>query len=281
MSHKSEDIHADLAALADGTLPQQRRDQLLAQLSDSPELTAELEDQRRAVAIIGSLESVHAPSLLRRSIELASAGNTQPASARSADTPVPHRRGARERRRSPRPHLSPRLAATAALVVAAAVAVTLVLTVGGDPSSPTTPTLLQASSVALRPATLPAPAESAHDSHLLADSADGIHYPYWGGQLGWSATGARTDTAGGRTITTVFYADRRARRIGYSIVSGAALVIPSGGSTAVERHGVRFRIVSRANPTVVTWREAGHTCILTARGVDAATLVHLAAWERV
>jgi anti-sigma factor RsiW len=278
MSHKPDDIHAELAALADGTLPQQRRDQLLAQLADSPELAAELEDQRRAVAIIGSLESVHAPTLLRRSIELASAGHAQPASSRSADTPTPRREGARERRRSSR--LSPRLAATAALAIVAAAAVTLALTVGGGPSAPTrAPTLLQASSVALRPATLPAPAESAHNSHLLAESADGIHYPYWGARLGWSATGARTDTAGGRTITTVFYADGRARRIGYSIVSGAALAIPSGGSI-LERHGVRFHIVGRANPTVLTWREAGHTCILTAHGVGAGTLVHLATWDR-
>jgi hypothetical protein len=276
MSHSSEDIHADLAALADGTLRQQRREQLLAQLVDSTELTAELEEQRRAVAIIGSLDSVHAPSLLRRSIELASAGGTQPANAPSA-APSSRWSRAREQRRSLHP--SPRLAAIAALALVAVAAITLALTTGG-PSAPTSaPTLLQASSVALRPATLPAPAESAHDSHLLADSADGIHYPYWGGQLGWSATGARTDTAGGRTITTVFYTDTHARRIGYSIVSGAALAIPAGGSV-IERHGVRFHIVSTANPTVVTWREAGHTCILTAHGVPARTLVHLAAWER-
>jgi hypothetical protein len=152
----------------------------------------------------------------------------------------------------------------------------LVLTTGGGTSAPT---VLQASSAGLRAATGAAPAESPHDPRLLAVSAAGIAYPYWGRKLGWNAVGARTDTVGGRTVTTVFYADSRARRIGYSIVAGPALAIPVGASTT-RRHGVSFDVLSRANPTVLTWREAGHTCILTARGVDAGTLMRLAAWQR-
>ncbi len=46
------------------------------------------------------------------------------------------------------------------------------------------------------------------------------------------------------------------------------------------RHGVSFHVLSHANPTIVTWREAGHTCILTARGVSAGTLMRLATWQR-
>ena len=139
--------------------------------------------------------------------------------------------------------------------------------------------MLQASSSGLRTATQAAPAENPHNPRLLAASAAGIYYPYWGGKLGWRAVGARTDTVGGRTVTTVFYTDSRARRIGYSIVSGAALAIPSGSASA-QRHGVSFHVLSHANPTIVTWREAGHTCILTARGVSVGTLMRLATWQR-
>jgi hypothetical protein len=43
---------------------------------------------------------------------------------------------------------------------------------------------------------------------------------------------------------------------------------------------VSFHVLSHANPTIVTWGEAGHTCILTARGVSTGTLIRLATWQR-
>ena len=165
-----------------------------------------------------------------------------------------------------------------ALAAAAVVAVVLVLT-GGSGTPSAAPTVLDASSSALRPSTQPAPAQSSHNPNLLAASAAGIPFPYWGDRFGWHAAGARTDTLAGRTVTTVFYTHRGAGRVWYSIVSGAALPVPAG-SVTLERHGVSFHVVRAANPTVVTWREAGHTCILTARAADAATLVRLAAWQR-
>jgi hypothetical protein len=270
MTHKPEDIETELGALADETLPAERREQLLALLADSPELAAELDRQRRVLAIVRTLEHVEAPSLLRRSVETLTAAEGRPESDRSASAP----------RSRMRRSLRPRLQAVVALAAAAAavVAVTLALTAGG-PSTPVAPTVLQASNAALGPSTRAAPAESAHNSRLLAASAAGISYPYWGGAFGWQAAGARVDTVAGRRVTTVFYTDRAARRIGYSIVSGAALPI-APGSAAIERHGVRFHVVRAKGPTIVSWREAGHTCILTARAVGARTLVHLAAWER-
>lgn len=99
MSDKPENIQAELAMLADGTLPAERREQVLALLADSPELTAELEDQRRAVAVILTLASVQAPSVLRRSIETSTAGASTPARSRPVDA-------ARRRRSLP---LLPRL----------------------------------------------------------------------------------------------------------------------------------------------------------------------------
>lgn len=288
MSREPEDIHAALAALADDTLPQQRREPVLARVAESSELAAELEDQRRAVMFMRSLERVEAPILLRRSIELAATGDAAVGEDNAGESSVSATAGAgrgrgatqrmRERasRRSSSLRRPSRLVAGGAFAAAVAVVLVLVLTSGGATSAPT---VLQASSAGLRAATAAAPAENPHNPHLLAVSAAGIHYPYWGAKLGWKAVGARTDTLGGRTVTTVFYANSRARRIGYSIVSGAALETPAASAT-VQRHGVSFHVLSRANPTVVTWREAGHTCILTARGVGADTLMRLATWQR-
>ncbi len=269
MSRKPEDTHAALAALADGTLPAAQREQLLALLADSPDLAAELERQRRAVAIMRSLESVEAPSLLRRSIETSTAGGEEPGNTRSTSPP-------RRRRTVP---LRLQAGAAVALAAAAVVAVVLALTAGGSGTPTTAPTLLQASSSGLGPSTQPVPAKSPHNPNLLAASAAGIAFPYWGDRFGWQAAGARTDTVAGRTVTTVFYTHRGTGRVWYSIVSGAALPVPAGSAT-IERHGVSFHVVRAAAPTVVTWREAGHTCILTARAVNAGTLVRLAAWER-
>jgi hypothetical protein len=269
MSRKPEDTHAELAALADDTLPAARREQLLAQVADSPDLGAELERQRRAVAIMRSLESVEAPSLLRRSIETLTAGGEEPGSARSTSAP-------RRRRRT----VPLRLQAGAAVALAAVAVVAVVLALTGGSSTPAAPpTLLQASSSALRPSTQPPPAQSRRNPNLLAASAAGIAFPYWGDRFGWQTAGARTDTVAGRTVTTVFYTHRGTGHIWYSIVSGTALPVPAGSAT-IERHGVSFHVVRAANPTVVTWREAGHSCILTARAVAAGTLVRLAAWER-
>jgi hypothetical protein len=268
-----EDIERELAALADGELPAERREQLLAQVAEDPQLEAELEGQRHAVAIVRSLEHVQAPSLLRRSIETQILGEDQALGASSAGAnPAEARRGRRPAR------LRLQAAGAVALAAVAVLAVTLALTTGG--SSPTAPpTVLQASSAAQGTATQAAPAESPHNQRLLAVSAAGISYPYWGGKLGWQTTGARTDTVGGRSVTTVFYADNAGRRIAYSIVSGSALAVPAK-SPSIERRGVRFQVVKAAAPTVVSWREGGHTCILTAQGVDTGTLVRLAAWER-
>ncbi len=281
MSSEPEDIHTALAALADGTLPRERREAVLAHVAESPELAGELEDQRRAVALVRSLERVEAPTLLRRSIELAAGGDlVTPGAGRPgvevAAGAMPGRIRDRGARRSLASRPSPRLAAAVAFAAAVAVVLALVLTTGASTSAPT---VLQASGAGLRTASEAAPAESPHNPHLLAASAVGISYPYWGGKLGWKAVGARTDTVGGRTVTTVFYTNSRAQRIGYSIVAGSALAIPAA-STAVEHRGVGFHVLNHAGPTIVTWREAGHTCILTARGVSAGTLMRLATWQR-
>jgi hypothetical protein len=65
-------------------------------------------------------------------------------------------------------------------------------------------------------------------------------------------------------------------RVGYTIVAGRALPIPD--APTITRHGIHFRVLTDNGATVLTWRRAGHTCILAARGVAAGTLAHLASW---
>ncbi len=226
MSREPEDIHAALAALADGTLPEPARESVLARVAESAELSGELEDQRRAVALVRSLERVEAPTLLRRSVELAAKGEAAFGDAGEGHASAGFGRGAGRKRASLRSSSSLRLPSRLVAGVAfaaAAVVVVLVLVLTGGGSAPSAPTVLQASGAGLRTATGAAPAENPRTPHLLAASAAGIAYPYWGGRLGWQAVGTRTDTVGGRTVTTVFYTNSRAGRIGYSIVSGAAL----------------------------------------------------------
>jgi hypothetical protein len=260
MDHERPDIQAQLAALADGTLALGDRERLLEQIDRSTELREEAERQRQAVAIIASLESVRAPAELHRTVAALSAGVA--------------------RRRRPRRALRLQLAGAGALAAIAFAALAIALTTSSS-GGPTL--LLRAADVALRPATLAAPAQSASRRGQLTRSVEGIAYPYWQDSLGWRAAGVRVDRVGGRTITTVFYEPQHARsagsaRIGYAIVAGRALPIPGGGSQ-ISRKGIAFHVLSSHGATVVTWRRAGHTCILVARDVSGAALIHLASWQ--
>jgi hypothetical protein len=254
-----------------------------------PEYT-QAELQRSALAHMRSLETVRAPDSLHRSIErmasdaaalaprrrmlrLPSGPALRPPAGRALGPP-----GGRALRppagRALGPPggraLRPRLAGAGALAAAAVAVVAILLGSGGQPA----PTVLDASRVALAPATLASPAEDPRDRSHLEASVEGLPYPYWGDWRGWPAAGARRDRLGGRSITTVFYAAHGGARIGYAIVAGRPLPEPSAG-TALNRGGVRFRVLDAAGATIVTWREAGHTCILAARGVDASTMVRL------
>lgn len=214
--------------------------------------------QRRIAALVSSID-VSAPASLHTAVRELSA-RARPARRR------PWRRG-------------PVLVA-APLAGAAVLAVVLVLTLGSGSGPPSPPTVLQASALGLRPATLAAPEENPRARGQLTISAAGIPYPYWERRFGWRTTGARSDRLGGRSITTVFYANSSGWRIGYSIVSGRALALPA---RFVVWHGGRYVVFrqsrSPAGDAVVTWRRAGHTCILVGSGVSAKTLLTLADWQ--
>jgi len=244
-----------LARDADGTLSERGRRELDEQLETSPELAAERERQARAVSLMRQLDAEQAPPELHESVRslLAAAPSSEP-----------------------RPRRSWRLAPVAAVAVVV-VALAAVLLSSGSSSGPS---VKQAALLALREPTQPSPAESPDRRAVLQRQVDGISFPYWHHDLGWSTSGARSDSYAGHSATTVFYTGSgpsgETARVGYTILSGDALPLPN--APAVEHRGVRYYVLSNDGATVVTWRRNGHTCILAARGVPPRTLLHLAAW---
>jgi len=201
---------------------------------------------------------------------------------RAVDVSAPdglHRRvqamvGPRERSNAEliRSRLRPTLAA---MVIAAALGVTIALVSGGGTQSPS---VSQAAALTLHAATLPAPRQSGANSAQLDAAVDGVAFPYWEEPLGWRASGARTDTIGGRSIKTVFYAGAHGARIGYAIVAGTPAPSVRGG-TLLWRGGVPYRLLHVHGAPVVVWTRDGRLCVLSGRGVDGATLLRLASWE--
>jgi hypothetical protein len=250
MTDERTQPEGELTRLADGTLPADEQAPLLAQIRQSPELTAALAEQKRAVTMLRALDEP-APAALRAHVEQLTgtgAGTT--------------------RRHSPRWRRAFVLPGATAL--AAAVAAVVILVSGGG----TAPTVPVAARLALASATLPAPAVDPAQAKNLTLSAAGIPFPAWGPQAGWTANGARTDSVDGRKITTVFYMGRNGGRIGYAISDGAPLTGVHGQT--VTRGGVRFTLQQSGPARLISWVRSGHTCVIAGRSVPYAALIHLA-----
>jgi hypothetical protein len=246
MTRQDDPEHSDLTALADDTLSGRRRRRLEARVARDPELRAELERQRLAVAALRSV-ALPAPAGLRARIE-----------AEREDARGPARR---------RPFaLGGALAGAAA---AAVVALVLVL-----PNGAGAPTVVEASELAQRPMTAPAPRAGSPD--LLTVGAFGLPFPDWGA-FGWTATGLRRDEIDGREAMTVFYEKNR-RRIGYTVVAGERIDPPGGAAFAV-RQGTPLHYFEDQGRVIVTWERGGFTCILSGRGVASDVLLDLAGWR--
>lgn len=154
-----------------------------------------------------------------------------------------------------------------------AIALVLVLSLPGD--IPGEPTIVDASELTLRPATLPAPEPSPGAPSLLKRTEQaGPAHPNWEQTLGWRATGARTDVLQDRRVVTVFY-EQDGQRIGYAIVLGPHLPPPAATTDQVVG-GVRLRSFLVKDRPVVTWVRGGYTCILSGRNVDVQVLLDLA-----
>jgi anti-sigma factor RsiW len=238
---------ADICALADGTLPVDRRPEVEARVAASEEMREALRHQRRALAAAEVLRSEPVPEAL------------PPAVLASRD---------RASRRRPRRRVFVRrLLPVAGVAVAAAVAV---LVIGGTNGQPA---IADVARLAARPPTASAPA--AASGARLAVSVEGTAFPDWR-RFGWQATGVRRARLDGRSTTVVHYRNGD-MRIAYAIVSGDALPLPSSGSTTV-RAGVPLRALSVGGRATVTWQRNGHTCVLTGSAPRRALLA-LASWR--
>ena len=245
--HPQTDIERDLARLADGTLPADRARALEARVAESPELRAMLDEQRVALEAVRALGDP-APAALRHRIE----------NARRRPAPA-----ARARRFG----LAGAFAAGLAALVVALVAIL--------PSGAGGPTLSEAAALSAKPSVAAAPRHEFDGA--LSLKIDGVPYPYWEDGLGWQATGMRVDTISGRRATTVFY-EKGGERVGYTIISGKPVSVPSAGNVTV-RHGLPFRTLGVGGRTVVTWERKDHSCVLSGVGVSRAELLRLASWH--
>jgi hypothetical protein len=239
---------ADLCAFADGTLPAERRAEVEARVAASPELLELVERQRRAVAATQVLAEEPVPASLRETVEA--------------------RRSGREGRRARRWRLGPRLALVGGLAAVVTVVVAVVLSGG-----PGGPTVADAARLAAQPPNGPAPPRLGNSSTKLAVHVERVAFPYLARSYGWHARGVRRGRVDGRSATVVFYG-KDGRRIAYVIVAGAGLPRPSGAQ-AIVRGGVRFQTLRLNGRLAVTWRRAGHTCVLTG-GATRAQLLALA-----
>ena len=246
-SRLSEQELADLCALADGTLPAERRAAVEARVAASPELQQLLDRQRRSLEATRVLASGPEPASLRDAVE--------------AD------RRTRKSRRGAPGSLVPRLGLAGAL--AAAVVVAAVAVLSGGPGGPT---VAEAARLADRAPSEPAP-PAAGDAQLALD-VEGVVFPDLLRRFGWQAVGVRRDRLDGRRTTTVFY-EKGPRRIAYVIVAGRGLPRPSDAPDTVYR-GVTFHTFSVDGRLAVTWRRLGRTCVL----VGSATQDELLALAR-
>jgi anti-sigma factor RsiW len=250
-SKLSAEEMADLSALADGTLPAERRAAIEARVAGSPELRELVDRQRRAVAATRAMASEPAPASLRTAVE---------GRAQGPDT---------GRARAQR--LVPGLALGG--VAAAVAAIVLVLVLSGGPSGST---VADAARLAARPPTGPAPSRLDDSRAKLAARVDGVVFPDLARSYGWRPVGVRHDQVDGRDATIVYYG-KGDRRIGYVIVAGSGLAPPSDAPATASR-GVYYRTFDADGQAAVTWERLGHTCVLTG-ATSRSELLKLASWR--
>jgi anti-sigma factor RsiW len=242
----SEQDMAELSALADGTLPAERRAPVEARVAASPELQELLERQLRALVATRSLTAEPVPASLAPAVQ---AGRRV--------------RGAGLRRR-----LAAGLAVAGAL--AAVVVTAVILSVSGGHGA----TVADAAQLAVLTPSGPPP--SAAGGARLAVSVQGVSFPDLEASYGWRALGVRQGRVDGRDATAVYYG-KGTRRLGYVIVAGSALPRPPNAQDTTQS-GVLYQALKLNGQPAVTWRRGGHTCILIG-AAPAAELLTLASWQ--
>jgi len=236
---------ADLSALADGTLPAERRAEVEARVAASPELLELVERQRQSVTATQTLESDPVPASLYETVDRS-----------------------RRRPRAGRPAF--RLALAGGIAVVAAVVSAIVLSggVGG-------PTVADAAEFASTAPTGSAPAVVSGSPGRLDAEVEGVVFPNLARAYGWRPVGIRHGKVDGRSATVVYYANGT-RRIAYVIVGGSSLARPSKGDETTA-DGVEYQVLRLNGRLAVTWRRGGRTCVLIGNA-SPAELLALASW---
>jgi len=238
----SERDRRDLAALADGSMPPDRRGKAEARIASAPALQVSLQRQRQVVASLTGVAAYASPALRAR---VSSLGD---------------RRGRVHRR------------VVVGLAVAVAFAALVVLPLRG--ANPTVPEIAR---LAERPVAGPAPEPRRGERARLDTEFEGLAYPNWAnGGFGWTASGTRSDEIDGRSTQTVFY-EKRGRQLAYTIVSGDTLD-PPGDARPARHEGLQLASFHDNGELVVTWHRDGHTCVLSGADAERTTLLDLAAW---
>ena len=235
-------VNAAITRLADGSASDAERAQLEAAVARSPQLAAELAEQREAVSRLAAI-----------------------------DVAAPHELHARVRTIESRPaRRRPRTTRRAALIALATIVIVLVALArpAGHPG------VGDVIAVALASSEQSPPGLNPSDHAVLNVAIDKATFPNWG-YRGLQTTGSRLDTLGGQSVETVYYAARSRERVGYSIVGGSALPI-KGARLALTRDGVRYWVIRDGRASVISWRREGHTCVLASRQAPVSALLALA-----
>jgi hypothetical protein len=248
----SRKLLAELTALADGSLPAARREDVKRQIEASDELRVLFGREQRAVEMLRrAREQDRAPDSLRQRI----AARRPTATQRVAWRPVVPGLG---------------LAAAVAILV-------VILSATSGPSGG--PSVAQAAAVAARGPVAAAPGpDPTHPMYALAQTVGELYFPNWQRPFGAKATGVRSDRVGGRKAVTVYYS-LAGRDIAYTIVASPALRQPR--ARAVRVGSIQVRALKLGARTTITWRRDGHTCILASRNISVRRLDRLAAWAPI
>jgi hypothetical protein len=240
---------ADISALADGSLDPQRAKIVSELIANSPELRERYEREQRAVSLLHELRDDRAPHALRLALDA--------------------------NRRAARPRRGRLLYGGALAVTVSAVVLALVLLLPGG--SPGAPSVSQAAALALRGPAIAAPVPVHTNPAKLSQDVQEVYFPNWE-WMKWEASGRRVDTLAGRPAVTVYYTNTRtSREIAYTIVGAPPLRWP--GSRTLNLSGIQLQSFVLNGRLVVTWRRAGHTCVLSGSGMTVAELAKLAGWK--
>ncbi len=161
-----------------------------------------------------------------------------------------------------------------ALAAAAAAALVAVLAI---PSGSDDLTVVEAARLSTLDATQASVPVDPANPKLLEAEVEGVPFPNLHEAFAWREAGKRSDELDGRRSVTVYY-QRGGDRIGYTILSGAAVDPPDGARRTLQ-NGVELSTAEVGGEAIVTWLRGGRTCVVSGRGVSAKDLREVASWR--